>query len=115
MITKEMLKSNKKKYIILGSIGIVILLLLYLLVSYIVHIFIHSTNSENNNQIQSNTTTTGNESSWYTNWQNNYSWTNILWGPSQTDTWGIVSRSTLREKLKHVPVSEVNWVPTQAQ
>ena len=60
-----------------------------------------------------------NQSTTGTNTQNNQnewslfvgSWAILSWWAE--DTWEIVSRTTIREKLKHVPVSEKRWTSAQ--
>ena len=51
-------------------------------------------------------------------WNNWADWTTFAWSWAilswwVEDTWEIVSRTTIREKLKHVPVTEKRWTSAQ--
>lgn len=113
MITKEMLSTKKIKIIIFGSAGLLVLIILFFIV---VH-FIQKKESISPRPLENDTieTQVPVENVWETNTWSLFTWNNWTWNFildwANADSWEIVSRSTIREKLKHVPVSETNWVP----
>lgn len=60
-----------------------------------------------NEQPQSPTNTQNTWNNWADGTTFAWSWAILSWWVE--DTWEIVSRTTIREKLKHVPVTEKRW------